>query len=374
MESFCLNSRIVENEKEFLIQTANDVKEGVIRATLFVDGELLDASVLPHSEDITEDEILNLVKTAHGDKKSELEYLLKSYKEIIEKGRSEEMYHLGTALFCKRMYPEARELFRCAIKLKHDYHEAHFYLSQTELAMNNIEEAVKAAGKSVELKPEYADYRNNLGEAYLESESCKRAVIEFEEAIKKNVYYADAYFNLALAYIVNAVKKEDFGMYSDLTARCMDLLEKAVLINPDYHSTTYNEAFSALSSGDLTRAYKLFRSVRVEKNERQRQEKAAYFHRFLIYTDWLSEHNIADRIALLERRLNKNPDYADLYFELGNCYLHQAKFGWQKGMEYLKKALSINNKLRKAQRALELSEEHYLKLTDAISDISEKEV
>jgi tetratricopeptide (TPR) repeat protein len=373
MESFCLNSRIVENDKEFLIQTANDVKDGVIRATLFVDGEMLDASVLPHSEDITEEEILNLVKTAHGEKKNEIEYLLKSYADILEKGRAEEMYHLGTALFCKRMYPEARDLFRCAIKLKHEYHEAHFYLSQTELALSNVDDAVKAAGKAVELKPDYADYRNNLGEAYLESGSCKRAVIEFEEAVKKNVYYADAYFNLALGYIYNAVTKEDFGMYADLTAKCMDLLEKAVLINPDYQSSAYHEAFSALSSGDLKRAYKLFRNVRSDKKERQRQEKAAYFHRFLIYTDWLSEHNIADRIALLERRLNKNPDYVDLYHELGTCYLHQAKFGWQKGIEYFKKALSINSKLKKAQRALDLSEEHYLKLTDAISDISQRE-
>lgn len=374
MDSYRLDSRIVDNEKEYLIQTINDVRQGVIKTSFFVDGELMDASIMPHSEEMSENEILNLVKSTHGDKKSELEYLLKSYRNILEEGQPEMMYHLGTALFYRRMYPEARQLFQCAVKIRHDYHEAYYYLSQTELMSNHIDAAVKAGLKAVEIRPQFADYRNVLGEAFMAAGSCRRAVIEFEDAIKLNIYYADAYFNLALAYTLNAVTKEDFNLYTDLTSKTMDLLNKAVLINPDYKTSTFDEAVAALTNGELKRAFALFKGVRDEKKEKQRQGKAAHFHRFLMYTEWLSQSNIDDRIKRLQNDVDRNPGYVDLYYELGACYLHQAKFAWQKSIEQFKKALEINPSLAKAKRSLELSEENYLKLTDAIFDITEKYV
>ncbi len=216
MESFRLNSRLVEDGKEYLIQTVNDSGERSVRTSLFADGELLDTMDLPHAEDVSEADILNMVKTAHMEKKSELEYLLRSYKEVLNEARPEMMFHLGTALFFKRMNQEARQLFQAAVKIKHDYHEAYYYLSQVELASGNLDAAVKSGSKAIELRPLFADYRNALGEAFLAGGSCKRAVLEFEEAVKKNIYYADAYFNLALAYILNAVTKEDFEMFPEL--------------------------------------------------------------------------------------------------------------------------------------------------------------
>jgi len=372
MESYRLKSRILENEKEYLIQTSNDVNQGVIKTSIFVDGNLLDANILPHSEDICEEEILKLVKSAHGERKTELEYLLKSYRDVIEQAEPKMMYHLGTALFHKRMLPEARELFRLAIGLQKDYHEVYYFLAQTEMALKNISAAVEAAERAVELRSDFADYRNNLGEAYLEAGSCKRAIIEFEEAVKRNVYYADAYFNLALSYILNAVNRENFELYSDLTTTCTDLFKKAILIYPDYQNQAYNEGISSLTGGDLKRAYNLLRVVREEKKEKVRTQKASHFNRFLLYTDWLSEGNIVERIEALEKELHKNPDYVDLYYELAICHMHRAKFAWQKGTEYLQKALGINRNLTKAKKALDLSSEFYLKLADAVCDITEK--
>ena len=83
MESYRLDSRIVEDDKEFLIQTVNDTREGIIKTSLFANGELLDSSIMPHSEEMGEPEILELIKATHGEKKSELEYLLKSFKEVM---------------------------------------------------------------------------------------------------------------------------------------------------------------------------------------------------------------------------------------------------------------------------------------------------
>ena len=74
----------------------------------------------------------------------------------------------------------------------------------------------------------------------------------------------------------------------------------------------------------------------------------------------------------LKKELEKNPDYVDLYYELAICYLHQAKFSWQTGIDYFKKALEINPELRKAKRAYALADEFLVKLNDLLYDIAEK--
>jgi len=372
MESYSLKSRVSGDDKEFLIQTSNDVDRGVINTSIFVNGELMDTDVLPLSEESNREHVLTLVKSTHGEKKSELEYLLKSYKEVIEKGQPRMIYHFGTTMYYKRMYPEAQKLFQIAIKQNQEYHEACFFLSQTEMALGNTSASIKAAAQAVELRPDFADYRNNLGEAYLAAGSCKRAALEFQEAVDKNVYYADAYFNLVLSHILNGLRKEDFEMSSGMINKCSDLLRKAALIFPDYENAAYREGFASLNNGDFKRAFDLFLGIREDKKEKQRQIKAAHFSRYLIYTEWLSEDSIIERIAYLEREIEKNPDYVDLQYELGLCFLHNAKFAWQKGTECFKKALNINSNLKKAQKALDLSEEHLLRLADTITDVTEK--
>ncbi len=373
MENYSLKSRIPGENKEFLIQTTNDIEQGIINTSVFIDGELLDTDALPLSDESTEEQVINLVKSAHGEKKSELEYLLSGFREVLEKGQPRMMFHFGTTMFYKRMYTEAQRLFQMAIKLSVDYHEAYFFLSETELALGNIKAAIAAGNRAAELRPSFADYRNNLGEAYMAGNSCKRAAMEFQEAIDKNVYYADAYFNLVLSHILNGINREDFEMSTGMINKCNDLLRKALLIYPDYKNVSYDEGVAALNNGDFRKAYDLLIRIREAKKEKLRQMKAAHFKRYLIYTEWLSEDNISERIEYLTKEIDKNPDYVDLYYELGMCYLHDAKFSWQRGAEYFRKALNINSNLKKAQKALDLSEGHLLKIADTITDITEKD-
>ncbi|MFH2035509.1 MAG: hypothetical protein ABIJ45_03825, partial [Candidatus Zixiibacteriota bacterium] len=102
-------------------------------------------------------------------------------------------------------------------------------------------------------------------------------------------------------------------------------------------------------------------------------QKASHFNRFLIYTDWLSEDSVTERIRVLERELNRNPDYVDLYYDLAVCYMQQAKLVWKKGNGYLQKALEINPKLKKARKALEITRGEYTQISDSISKLTEGE-
>jgi len=223
--------------------------------------------------------------------------------------------------------------------------------------------------RAVEMRPSFADYHNNYGEALLEAGFCRRAVEELEAALKQNVYYADAYFNLGIAFIINAVKREDFDLYANLLDKTTDLFNRAALISPDYKTPQYEAGFEALRQGDLPRAYTLFKTVRDSRREKNRQEFSSFYLRFLLYADRPSEKAIGDRISYLQAEINKNPAYVDLHYELALCYLQQAQFSWQRGIEQLRSTIEINPRLNKAKKALETAVEFESTLNNAVTEI-----
>lgn len=372
METYRLNSRIVEEDKEFLVQTENDIDKGIVRTSIFINGEYVDSNILPHQGEISEEQVLDLVKTAHGEKKSELEFLLKNFHQVLENGSPDMMVQLGKALYYKKMYNEAVRLFRAAANLREDSHEACFFLGLTYARCGNIPEGVKISEEAVKLRGRFPDYRNALGEAYLAEDRWQEALDQFEEAIKRNVYYSDAYFNTALCYLTNAIRRDNKELADEYKARTVEILEKSVLINPIFKTSDYDNAMQAIENDDTKLARDLLFKVRHSKQEKDRIEKAAHFQRYLLNTDWLNHGDIGGRINTLEREITKNPGYVDLYYELAVCRLYQARLSWKDAIGNFEKALKINPDLKKAKSAAELASEEFLKLTDIVYDITEK--
>lgn len=369
MENYRLKSKVAVNDKEYMVQTVNDSSDMSVVSSLFVDGQILEVTRFPHPSEVSAEDVLSMVKTTHREKKGELENLLETYSKVIKSGDVELMYHLGTAFYYKRIFEEAGSLFGSVIQLKSDHHQSLNYLGLTLLAQGKFDEAVKALAKAVEMRPNFADYHNNFGEALLEAGFCRRAVEELESALKHNIYYSDAYFNLGIAYIVNAVKREDFDLYSNLLDKTTDLFNRAVLISPEFKNAQFDQAFEILRQGDLPRAYTLFKAVRDSKRERNRQEFSSFYLRFLLHADRPSEKAIADRIKYLQKEIEKNPTYVDLHHELALCYLQQAQYSWQKGISQFRKTIEINPRLVKAKNGLDKAAEFESSINHVVSDI-----
>ena len=209
METYRLKSRLVENNKEYVIQTSNDTNLSTVSSVIYINGEEAETIRCPLPMEVSSEEILSLVKLRHGEMKRELESLLEAYRRVLGGSDPQKMYHLGTAFFYKQFYLESRQLFMAATKADSQFHQAFNYLGLAESALGHHEEAVRACRIAVEKRPGYADYRNNLGEALLSTSACKPAIDEFEEAIRINLYYGDAHFNLGLALILNGLEQQD---------------------------------------------------------------------------------------------------------------------------------------------------------------------
>jgi tetratricopeptide (TPR) repeat protein len=373
METYRISSKLKEREHEYLIQTANDASQGLVSTTVYVDGVQTETVNCPHPAEINPQEVLALVKLAHGEKKKEMESLLQTYRQVIADGSPAMMYQLGTAFYYKRLCWEAAELFRAVTGMEPNHHQALNYLGMTLQALGRIEEAVSAATAAVELRPGYADYRNNLGEAYLAANSPEKAIGEFQQAVAINMYYADAYFNLGLGHILRIITNPDPERVSQSAARVIECLNKAALIYPDYKDRSdFGEGLQAVKHADFSRALNLLAGIREAKKANYRREFASFYMRFVLFPGWITEQAVTERIKYLEEEVERNPNYVDLKAELAQCYLEQSRLIWQRGVEQFEKAAEMNSSLPNISSALQEARMALEHLSNALGRVSGK--
>ena len=368
METYKLNSKLVENHKEYVIQTSNDVSHGLVSTEVYVNGVLADSIQFPHPERIKPEEIIALVQTTHGEKKAEIETLLGTINNTLNTANPETIYHLGLAFYFKHFYGEAKNLLQQALVINSDYHEAYNYLGLVELAFGNIDAALQSIEKAVEMKPGYADYRNNLGEVYLSSGKYKKAALEFERAININLYYADAYFNYGLTLLMNAIAKQETDMFADFMTKAYDYFTKSAIIQNEYKTSDFDKGLQALKNQNINDAFQLLKHVRESQKEVNRNRSSSYYMKYVIHPNWITEEAVIDRIVYLEKEIEKNPTYVDHYAELARCYLSHARMNWQKGIDKYKETYNINSSLTDIQEHIKEAEHVY----DAIEHVMKK--
>lgn len=353
METYRLKSKLVENNKEFVIQTSNHADPGLVSTVVYIDGDPTEAVQSLHPSEVSSEEVLALVKVKHEEMKKEVETLLEAYRVVRSEGDSLKLHQLGMAFFYKQFYREARELFEHAIRIDPQMHQAHNQLGLTHSALGQSPEAVEAASIAVKARPAFADYRNNLGAAFLAVCSYKRAVVELEEAIRINLYYADAYFNLGLALIRNALGGDDTSLFENVLTKSSDYLKRAALIQPDFETESFRRGLEEIAKSDLKSADALLTSVQQTRKARHRRDFTTFYMRYVMYPEWVSEEAVVERIAYLRGELDKNPSYVDLYSELGRCYFEQSRLSWRKGLEQYRRVVEMNPSLTRISSDLD---------------------
>jgi len=342
VESYRLSSKLSGKNREYLIQTSNDVNVGEVSTTVCIDGVPAETALSPHPPTRDNEEILSYVRAVHNEKKDEISRLLRAHRKVRSSSDSQEIFHLGVAFFYRRFFREAGELFVSVSKLNHKNHQAYNFLGMTELMLGNAERAVTAANMAVSLSPGYADYRNNLGEALLELQNFEMAIAEFEKAIEINVYYGVAYFNLGLARLSNLIASQGQDSATDQLIQIEDFFHRSSLVETNFRGQPYEEGISFLKDGKLQEALRVLKCIREEKKISDQRGQSSFQQKFLLYPDWVSPEVIDERIGFLQDDLKANPSYIDLHVELAQCYLEQARLAWEKGIRELRTTSELN--------------------------------
>lgn len=373
METFRLSSKLHDNNREYLIQTSNDVSMGSVATTVYVDGVRTESFVSRHDDEIEQDQLLELVKKTHGERKQELEGLLETYQLVVELGDPDQMFKLATALYHKRLLHEASDLLRSIINLSPEHHPAYFRLGVTYLALGKTEAALEVAAKAVNFRPEYADYRNQLGEAYLAAGMTDEAIVELEAAIGINLYYGEAYLNLGLAHTFGASRCQDRDRADQHVAQAKECFHKTTHIYPEcLHLDDFVGGMKALEDRDFGRAISSLKAVRESRKELRRKDFIALNRRLLSHADAWTEEAIGAQIKSLESRLKEHATYLDLQTELVRCYLDRSSLIWVKGIEQCRKILNAVPEAKIIPEVLDAAEEVRQHMAEAIERIVQK--
>lgn len=369
METYRLNSKLIENDKEYMIQTTNDISLGLVETDVFVNGIMAESNRIPHPDDIKPEEVMSLVQTAHGEKKQEITELLQAIPRVLKSADPSLILQLALAFYHKRFIAESNHLFQEVLAVNPDSHEAYHYIGLVELQSGNLEASLGAMERAVTLKPEYADYRNALGEVYAENKMYRKAILEFQRAIDINLYYGEAYFNYALTLLINALEKAETDLFTNFMSKAFDYFTKASIINDVYKTVDFESGLRAIKNQQIEEAYNLFKHVKDINKERKRRKSAPFFMKNFLHPNWNTENAIVDRIRFLQQEIAKNPTYVDLHAELSRCYLGQAQLLWKKGIEQYKHTIELNPSFSKLHRYIEDAETVYEKINTMIKNI-----
>lgn len=369
METYRMSSKLREQEREYLIQTANDVTRGAIATTIFVDGTPAETIQCPHPQEILPDEILNLVKSTHYEKKQEIELLLQSYRRVLQDGHPLTMHQLAVMLYHKGFLYEAQELLHQATRINPELHQSFNQLSIVELLMGRPHQAVESAERAVAMRPNFADYHNNLGEALLSAGESLRAISQFEQAVAINLYYADAYFNLGLAWLHQAMSSAQPQI---MIGRVADAIRKACLIYPEFSGQMLESGLASMKEHHLARSFEVFSSIRDSRREARRHELAAAYVQTSLLPEQLTERSLQERISVLTGQVSRYPIYPDLQAELGQAFLEMAKLACGRSVQHFRKAVELNPSLTHNLTAYERAEEILENLDKLLGNVSQK--
>ena len=373
METYRLSSKLRQNEREYLIQTTNDITRGAVSTTVFVDGVKTDTYSCPYPDELSEENLLSLVKQTHGERKLELESLLQACQNTCEQGEVEAMYRLATTLYYRRLYREAAELLGGITSLNPEHHQGHYLLAATCLALGQIADAVRSASEAVRLRPGYADYRNGLAETLLAAGAVTEAIAELEAAISINLYYGDAYFNLGLARTFVASQARDPEQRQAVGQRAGDCFRKAQLIRPELENQSdYREGLTALANRDYPWALSLFKRVRENYREARRQEFVIANCRIMTPDDSWTSEALNDQIRSLRAQLAHHPSYLDLQKELARCYFEMAARLWDQGIDECRRIVETHAGMTRVAEAMELAQRARPALTETITVVTRK--
>jgi tetratricopeptide (TPR) repeat protein len=184
-------------------------------------------------------------------------------------------------------------------------------------------------------------------------------MIEFDEAVTLNLYYGDAYYNKGLTYILNAIRREDFKLFSEQGEKTIEMLERAVVISPEFHDKSYVEGRALLEQGDLEGAYSKLLHSRESKKERRYREFSSVYLKFMLGVERIDEKVLTRRIKSLKEAIAKNPHYPDLHYDLAVAYTLMGRFIHTRAIQEYQEALKINPTFERARRSLKLAENEF---------------
>lgn len=206
--------------------------------------------------------------------------------------------NLGVVLQQQDRLDEAIVNYQEAVRIKPDYHEAHYNLGATQHLRGDLRAAIDSYRHVTQIKPDYIEAWYQLGNAYRDNHDPRASIDCFRHVTALRPHDADAYNNLGAALQHNG----------ELDA-AIDSYQRALEINPALAEVCNNRGSALQARGDLDAA-----------------------------------------VTSFERALKLNPDYENAWNNLGHALFDRSE--QEAALDCYRKALQLSPRSAQAHNNL----------------------
>ena len=367
MSDIGFNDNLEIAGRTFHIQTASSTGKGSIRCEIFENGRVLSTAEVDferrtrsqrHS---VEDRLKNVVESLHQEMMSEIELLFTIGEKVKKLGHAPSNSKIGLIYLQNNLIDDAIHHFQLAIKNDPNYLEAYNNLGLTYIQMGDISKACQVYASAVQKGINYTDLHNNYGLSLLLNGQYQKSLSEIQKALKLNKDYKEAHYNIVLLYLRSILSDKTGEVLPPPSIRIQRALEHLEIIKESkikVFENIYDKITKYIDNGETAPAVKILEEYRNKVFPRDLSSLIStnFYLKFMYGGKGLDNNTINRYENRLKGALEENPDYADIWNNLGVIHLIQCRNLFLQALGEFRKALDINPDFEKAQKNKKLVE------------------
>ena len=241
-------------------------------------------------------------------------------------------YQQAITLHQKGELSSAERAYKKAIKLNHNFVEAHSNLGNVLLERGRLKEATNAFRKALKLLPDHPMLLNNVGNVLQLQGENEEAIAILNRAINKDPNNAHAHNNLG-----NALKA------LDRKVEALAAYRRVVELNPGYATGFYNLGLLLVELEELNDAIECFnQALKINPSDKNTYLGLGNAHS--------AQGDLDQAISAYQKAIAIDPRHEQAYKELGKAFADHGEI--EQALSANRKALDVNPNYAKAHLSL----------------------
>lgn len=354
VENFELREEVKRGNEKYFLHTTFQPDNEVIRTQFYKQGQCFNTET---RELESGDEAVRTAKSFHNKNRDDFTLLLDTREKIRSSDRSSEHIKMARALFLRNLYMEAIEEAETAIEKGEGSAEPYKIIANARFGLGQLDKAMKAVDRGLELTDGYPDLYNLKGKIYLRRDQCRQAMKAFSRATEINCYYGEPYLNILRVHARNSLIKQDYELSRDMKNDFDKYLDKAASLNPGLNAETVKRIRKLAGEDDFEGVLEQLQPDGLKNGSRDVDNAVISLYITLLRSGTgINEEEIDHYLGKIEKLIDQNPNYPDLFNSLGVLYVAKSKVIMDKAGQAFNQALDINSDYEKAKRNIRLSD------------------
>ena len=367
MSDIGFNDNLEVAGRKFHFQTASRSGKGTIRCEIFENGRVLSTSEVDYERRKTdrneaiEDRLRTVVESLHEEMISEIELLFKISEKVNKLKHSPSNLKIGIMFLQNNMIEDAIKQFKKAIEYDPDYTPAYNHLGLTYIKIGEYKKAVETYEAIIHRNGQFTDMFNNYGLALLMDNRLDDAQEQFKRALRLNRNYLEAHYNMALLYLRSTqlgFAQPKAPPQSVRVQRAFEHLEIIKEKKIKVFDIIYDKVQKNLQKNNIEQATQLLEENRnkIFPTDVSSLISTNFYLKFMYGGKGLDSETIKRFEYRLNAAMEDNPDYADIWNNLGVIHLIQCRNLFLQALNEFNRALELNPGFEKAIKNKKLVE------------------